>query len=241
MFLSFRLIFKDWTAGSQEDLKADRFWQNIYANLSLEFKLPHMDKNCGSKSAPRKLALTSTSDGLKTVGRLVNCWVFTGVFWVLPCSPHRWWLRSESLMIYLHRFYKGWFQSELQRQRKREKGEKHVKIFWKIYICQQLHHQSWWIYYSSSFILRIVVTILAFKCCKQTHNSSDKIQKRKDRKSLSPCWFCLRQSYRRWALKQKQIEKRLRGQRCFKLTCFIFLNSVTYAVVLKIEALATSI
>lgn len=40
--------------------------------------------------------------------------------WSLPYSPHRWSLHSGSLMIYLHRSYRGWFQSELQGETHRD-------------------------------------------------------------------------------------------------------------------------
>lgn len=41
----------------------------------------------------------------------------------LPCSPHRWSLHSESQKICLHRFYREWFQSELQREKQQTSEE----------------------------------------------------------------------------------------------------------------------
>lgn len=77
----------------------------------------------------------------------------------LPCSLRRWSPRSGSLRIYLHRSYRGWFQSELQTHGENTVSEPHTPHIHTLltsthssthsshpHTCQQLQqvqHSSW--------------------------------------------------------------------------------------------------
>lgn len=69
---------------------------------------------------------------------------------VVPCIPHRWWPRNESLMIYLHRSYREYSQSELQAERQKKQHFQDLEVFeqrtqWtQLQYCDVKCHEQHW-------------------------------------------------------------------------------------------------